>query len=110
MSNLKIASIQCAINADGSHLRQLTTGIDPALSPEGQWVAFTSPAFSPDGSKIAVAYWQGDHWDIQVMPAPGTQAQMNTDGSNQHPLFPAGALGGLTLQYHNVDERVMSWR
>ncbi len=139
-----------------------------------------SPAFSPDGSKIAVAYWQTDHWDIQVMPAPGTQAPwpagasqdgqvnadgsgrtrltetslntlaaqidrgeaphsfnntapawspdgsqiafltdrngpweiwvMNADGSNQRPLFPAGALGGVTLQYHNVDERVLSWR
>lgn len=139
-----------------------------------------SPAFSPDGSKIAVAYWQTDHWDVQVMPAPGTQAPwpagasqdgqvnadgsertrltettlntlaaqinggeaphsfnntapawspdgsqiafltdrngpweiwvMHADGSNQRPLFPAGTLDGVTLQYHNVDERVLSWR
>jgi Tol biopolymer transport system component len=26
-----------------------------------------SPAFSPDGSKIAVSYWQHDHWEIHVM-------------------------------------------
>ena len=30
-----------AIKADGSNLHYLTTGIDPALSPDGQWVAFT---------------------------------------------------------------------
>jgi Tol biopolymer transport system component len=119
-----------------------------------------SPAFSPDGSKIAMAYWQGDHWDIQVMNADGSgrtrltettlnslaaqidkgQAPhsfsntapawspdgqsiafltdrngpweiwvMNADGSNQRPMFPNGALAGLTIQYHNVDERVITW-
>jgi len=30
-----------AVQADGSNLRYLTTGLDPALSPDGQWVAFT---------------------------------------------------------------------
>jgi dipeptidyl aminopeptidase/acylaminoacyl peptidase len=30
-----------AVDADGSNLRYLTTGMDPALSPDGQWVAFT---------------------------------------------------------------------
>jgi len=30
-----------AANADGSNLRYLTTGIDPALSPDGRTVAFT---------------------------------------------------------------------
>lgn len=36
-----------------------------------------SPVFSPDGSQIAVSYWQNDHWEIHVMPAPGAQAQVN---------------------------------
>jgi len=31
-----------------------------------------SPAFSPDGSKIAVSYRQGDHWEIHVLNADGS--------------------------------------
>ena len=31
-----------------------------------------SPAFSPDGRKIAVNYMQHDHWDIHTMNADGT--------------------------------------
>jgi TolB protein len=30
-----------AVEADGSNLGYLTTGMDPTLSPDGQWVAFT---------------------------------------------------------------------
>jgi Tol biopolymer transport system component len=30
------------------------------------------PIFSPDGSRIAVAYKQHDHWDIHVMNADGS--------------------------------------
>jgi dipeptidyl aminopeptidase/acylaminoacyl peptidase len=28
-----------------------------------------SPVFSPDGSKLAVSYWQADHWEVQVLNA-----------------------------------------
>ncbi len=31
-----------------------------------------SPAFSPDGSKIAVNYRQGDHWEVHVLNADGS--------------------------------------
>ncbi len=31
-----------------------------------------TPAFSPDGSRIAVSYWQHDHWEVHVMNADGT--------------------------------------
>jgi hypothetical protein len=73
------------IHADGTNLRYLTTGMDPAISPDRQWVAFTrwglqnyglfliktdgtgehqlfsqpfmkAPAWSPDGTQIAVSY------------------------------------------------------
>ena len=30
-----------AVKPDGTNLRYLTTGLDPALSPDGQWLAFT---------------------------------------------------------------------
>jgi TolB protein len=39
-----------AINADGSNLRYLTTGLDPALSPDGRWVAFSRWETSQDGA------------------------------------------------------------
>jgi dipeptidyl aminopeptidase/acylaminoacyl peptidase len=31
-----------------------------------------APVFSPDGSQIAVSYWQHDHWDIHLMMADGS--------------------------------------
>lgn len=120
-----------------------------------------TPVFSPDGSKIAVSYWQHDHWEIHVLNADGTgrvrltqtsiraileqqvKGQMpkswnnvapawspdgsqiafltdrngqweiwvmNTDGSDQRPLFPESVQTQINLQYNGVDERVLSWR
>jgi dipeptidyl aminopeptidase/acylaminoacyl peptidase len=120
-----------------------------------------TPIFSPDGSRLAVAYKQNDHWDIHVMNADGSGRVrltetplrvlvdqqingqevrswnnvapvwspdgsqiafltdrsgqweiwvMNADGSHQQPMFPAGTLGSLNLQYYNVGERALSWR
>ncbi len=82
-----------AVHANGNNLRYLTTGIDPALSPDGQWVAFTrwedtqhgalgslwvvnvdgtgerailgdihqpkAPTWSPDGTQIAISMQHG---------------------------------------------------
>lgn len=53
------------INKDGSGLRQLTTGMDPALSPDGQKVAFTR--WQGSGNGVA-----GELWVI------------NVDGSGAH--------------------------
>jgi TolB protein len=77
------------IDADGSHLRHLTDGLDPALSPDGQWVAFArwgdnsglyvikadgtgerkvfaepmvkAPSWSADGTQIAISHQNGGH-------------------------------------------------
>jgi hypothetical protein len=38
------------VNPDGTNLRYLTTGLDPTLSPDGQWVAFTRWTTSQDGA------------------------------------------------------------
>src|SRR5512133_172985 len=46
-----------AINADGTNVRHLTDGIDPAISPDGRWVAFTRW----DGQSIGVS---GSLWVI----------------------------------------------
>jgi uncharacterized protein YgiM (DUF1202 family) len=54
-----------AINADGSGLRRLTSGIDPALSPDGQRVAVT-------------------RWDGAEM---GTLYVINADGSGERAVL-----------------------
>lgn len=120
-----------------------------------------TPVFSPDGSRLAVAYKQHDHWDIHVMNADGSGRArltetplrviveqrvngqeprpwnnvapvwspdgsqiafltdrnggweiwvMNADGSDQRPIFPAGTLDDVELQYFNVGERALSWQ
>jgi TolB protein len=120
-----------------------------------------TPAFSPDGSKIAASYWQHDHWEVHVLNADGSgrvrltetplrvivEQRINgeeerswnnvapawspdgsqiafltdrtgrwevwvmyADGNDQRPMFSPGSLDGLALLYHNVDERVLSWR
>jgi uncharacterized protein YraI len=53
------------VNADGSGLRRLTSGIDPALSPDGQRVAFT-------------------RWDGAEM---GTLWLINADGSGERAVL-----------------------
>jgi uncharacterized protein YgiM (DUF1202 family) len=52
------------VNADGTGLRRLTSGIDPALSPDGQKVAFTR--------------WEG---------ATGTLWEINVDGTGERPIL-----------------------
>jgi hypothetical protein len=60
-----------------------------------------APAWSPDGRQIAFVTDRTGRWEIWIM---------NADGSNQRPMFPNGALDGLTLNYAGVDERMISWR
>ena len=61
-----------AANADGSNLRYLTTGIDPALSPDGRTVAFT-------------------RWN-SAGGVPGTVWTIGVDGKGEQQIAGAGDL------------------
>ncbi len=154
----------------GVALHNLETGFDQVITSDGR---DHTPVISPDGTRVAVSYWQDDHWEVHVMNIDGSARQrltstpltvlvegrqlaaefvdgkerfvagknpawnnaapvwspdgsqlafvtdrtgkweiwiMNADGSNQRPMFPNGALDGLTLNYFGVDERMLSWR
>ena len=69
-----------------------------------------APAWSPDGLQIAFLTDRTGQWEIWVMPAPGTQAQVNADGTNQHPLLPSEVQAQLHLQYNGMEERMLAWR
>ena len=85
------------MNPDGSGRALLTKSPVLARTPQNS----VSPAWSPDGSQIAFLTDRAGEWDIWVM---------NADGSDPRPMFPEGTLDGLVFEYHNVDERMLSWR
>ena len=95
------------LNADGTGRVRLTS--TPAYVWAEQILAGeeteswnnAAPAWSPTGSQIAFVTDRAGQWEIWVMTA---------DGGNQHPLFPDAMAGGLTLQYHGMAERMLSWR
>jgi hypothetical protein len=95
------------LNADGSGDVRLTetsylTWAQQELNGElAHSYNNAAPTWSPDGSQIAFLTDRTGQWEIWVM---------NTDGSNQQPMFPPEVLAGITLQYNGVDERVLSWR
>ena len=62
-----------AVNPDGSGLRYLTTGMDPALSPDGKQVAFTRWQGQSNGAS-------GSLWVINV---DGTGERQVVGGANQ---------------------------
>jgi Tol biopolymer transport system component len=57
-----------AANADGTGIRRLTSGIDPALSPDGKQVAFT-------------------RWEDSSSGARGSLWLINSDGTGEHQLL-----------------------
>jgi len=57
-----------AVNPDGSNLRPLTTGLDPALSPDGQRAAFT-------------------RWDTNQSGGTGSLWVINIDGSGERAVL-----------------------
>jgi dipeptidyl aminopeptidase/acylaminoacyl peptidase len=94
------------MNADGSGRVRLTETplrvlVDQQISgQEPRAWNNVAPVWSPSGSQIAFLTDRTGQWEIWVM---------NADGSGQQPMFPAGTLGDLTLQYYNVGERALSW-
>ena len=63
-----------------------------------------TPVISPDGSRVAVAYWQDGHWDIHTM---------NLDGSNRQrltstPLTVLAARNQLTTEMIDGLERAVA--
>jgi dipeptidyl aminopeptidase/acylaminoacyl peptidase len=42
------------------------------MSPLTADIKDHSPAFSPDGNRIAVTYWQANHWEIEALSADGS--------------------------------------
>jgi hypothetical protein len=116
------------MNIDGSQRQRLTEtpitvlaektrlhkafvdGMERVVAGENPNWNNAAPAWSPDGRQIAFVTDRAGRWEIWIMPAPGAQAQVNADGSNQRPMFPNGALDGLALNYAGVDERMISWR
>ena len=82
------------MNADGSGRVALTK--TPLIRGKN-----VSPVWSVDGSQIAYLSNTTGDWEIMVM---------NADGSNPHAMFAPGTLNGITFEYKNVDERMISWR
>lgn len=108
------------MTTDGKSLRRLTRGpggamnVEPAVSPDGTKVAFSSdrsgkpmvyimdlktqkatrktfagkynatPSWSPDGKKIAFAGYDKGHFDIFVMNADGTDLKRLTDAKRKN--------------------------
>jgi Tol biopolymer transport system component len=72
-----------AVNPDGSGLRTLTHGMDPALSPDGQWVAFTRW----DGVQDGIT---GSLWVINI---DGSRERQIMSGAYQ-PKSPAWSADG----------------
>jgi dipeptidyl aminopeptidase/acylaminoacyl peptidase len=124
-----------ALEANGSGLRYLTSGMDPALSPDGRWVAFTrwdgpqhgapgslwvvsadgtgerlvldglhqprSPVWSPDGSQISLSVQQGgrlapEYKCSKTLPADPLMA--DADGDYIRAVVDAGE-GDVEVRY-----------
>ncbi len=84
------------MNADGSGQRRLTRGMGPAFQRQGAICCLTrppSPAWSPDGQRIAFLGKPHGDWNVYVMNADGSgQRRLRHSGSGYLP--PGRPTGG----------------
>lgn len=80
------------------------TGARHRLTPSqpllGEPFNSAAPAWSPNGKQIAFVTDRRGEWEFWVM---------NADGTDPHPLFAAAVAAQFNVQYHGVDERLISW-
>ncbi|OQY43692.1 MAG: hypothetical protein B6242_14175 [Anaerolineaceae bacterium 4572_78] len=86
------------INTENGNRNRLTKPPNLLL---GEHYNSVSPAWSPDGSQIAFVTDRNGRWEIWLM---------NADGSNQHAMFSEKINSHILLDYHGMDERMLSWR
>ncbi len=84
------------INTAAGRRRRLT----PSQPLLGKPFNSAAPAWSPNGKQIAFVTDRRGPWEFWVM---------NADGADPHPLLPADVAAQLNVQYHGVDERLISW-
>jgi Tol biopolymer transport system component len=85
----------------GVALHNLDTGIDQPITSDGR---DHTPVISPDGSKIAVSYWQDDHWEVHTMNIDGSGRQRLTST----PLSVLAENRELTTEFVAGKERVVA--
>ncbi len=59
----------------GIAINNATTNLDQGVSTDPN---DRTPIISPDGTKVAVTYWQNGHWEIHTMNIDGTNRQRLT--------------------------------
>ncbi len=126
------------MNADGSYLRRLTTGVEPAFSPDSQRIVFsgwaygssihiidvdgthlvdtgqagTEPSFSPDGRKILFTCGPNHVEQVCTMEQDGSHLTVLTD--KRYPSFeprvsPDGRLIAFASRYREVGGVIWQW-
>jgi Tol biopolymer transport system component len=85
----------------GVALHNLETGTDQIITRDGR---DHTPVISPDGAKIAVAYWQDDHWEVHTMNIDGTGRQRLTST----PLSVLAQNRQLTTEFVDGKERYVA--
>ncbi len=85
----------------GVALHNLDTGIDQPVTSDGR---DHTPVISPDGSKIAVSYWQDDHWEVHTMNIDGSGRQRLTST----PLSVLADNRQLTTEFVDGQERFVA--